>query len=84
MKADFEKGKKICSNCRKELPIEMFGVDKSRSDNLCCYCKQCEKERNKQSRDNNKDSIKSYRDKKYNTFGRTGKRWNMEGVNNDY
>lgn len=69
MKADFEKGTKICSRCKKELPIEMFSENKATSDNLCCYCKQCDKERNKQCR----DSRKEYRDKKYNTFGRTGR-----------
>lgn len=25
MKADFEKGTKVCSRCRKELPLNMFG-----------------------------------------------------------
>lgn len=24
MKADFEKGTKVCSRCRKELPLNMF------------------------------------------------------------
>lgn len=28
MKADFEKGTKICSRCRKELPLDMFGKKK--------------------------------------------------------
>lgn len=55
MKADFEKGTKICSRCKKELPIEMFSENGAKSDNLCCYCKQCEKERNKQYRDNRKN-----------------------------
>lgn len=43
MKADFEKGTKVCSKCKKELPIEMFGKDNSRSDKLCMCCKNCRK-----------------------------------------
>lgn len=40
MKADFEKGTKVCSRCRKELPLNMFSKDKGRSDGLDCYCKK--------------------------------------------
>lgn len=29
MRADFEKGTKVCSKCKRELPIEMFGKDKT-------------------------------------------------------
>nr|DAS64970.1 MAG TPA: Meiotic chromosome segregation protein [Caudoviricetes sp.] len=43
MKADFEKGTKVCSKCKKELPIEMFHKDKSKSDGLHHYCKECQK-----------------------------------------
>lgn len=41
MKADFEKGTKVCSKCKRELPIEMFGKDLSRIDRLNCNCKKC-------------------------------------------
>lgn len=41
MKADFEKGTKVCSRCRRELPISEFCKDKSRKDGLYCYCKKC-------------------------------------------
>ena len=43
MKADFEKGTKVCSKCKRELPIEMFGKRKSESDGLQYYCKECKK-----------------------------------------
>lgn len=39
MKADFEKGTKICSKCKRELSIEMFNKDNSRSDKLSMCCK---------------------------------------------
>lgn len=47
MKADFEKGTKICSRCRKELPLNMFGKHKSKSDGLNVYCKECSNIRQK-------------------------------------
>ena len=41
MKADFEKGTKVCSKCRAELPLSEFYKDGGRSDGLYCYCKRC-------------------------------------------
>lgn len=41
MKADFEKGVKICSKCKKELPISEFSKNKATKDRLNCYCKKC-------------------------------------------
>lgn len=46
MKADFEKGTKVCGKCKRELPIEMFYKDVSRVDgirkcNLCICEKEC-------------------------------------------
>lgn len=45
MKADFEKGTKVCSRCKKELPIEMFYKDRSRVDSLHPVCKYCSMKR---------------------------------------
>lgn len=42
MKADFEKGTKVCSKCKKELPISEFGKNKATKDGLICSCKKCE------------------------------------------
>lgn len=41
MKADFQKGTKVCSCCRQELPISEFYKKKSQPDGLNCYCKKC-------------------------------------------
>ena len=41
MKANLEKGTKICSKCKRELPIEMFQRDKSKSDGFNTQCKEC-------------------------------------------
>lgn len=41
MKADFSKGTKICSKCKRELPLEMFQKNCSASDGLTCRCKDC-------------------------------------------
>lgn len=61
MKADFEKGTKVCSKCKKELPIEMFYKDKYRVDGLSCICKNCSKIKGKQYRNKNKNRLKAYR-----------------------
>ena len=45
MKADFEKGTKVCSKCKKELPISEFGKNKATKDGLICSCKKCESRR---------------------------------------
>lgn len=44
MKANFEKGTKVCSKCKRELPIEMFHKDKCKLDGFHIYCKYCIKE----------------------------------------
>lgn len=57
MKANFDKGTKICSKCKRELPIENFQKNSYSSDGFTCRCKEClshknmtdeEKERRKQ------------------------------------
>lgn len=56
MKADFEKGTKVCSKCKRELPISEFCKDKSRVDGLQNYCKGC----NKKYYEDNKENIIAY------------------------
>ena len=60
MKADFEKGTKVCSRCKRELPISEFYKNKSNPDGLGYYCKRCVSE--------------TWSKKQYgvNTFGRDG------------
>lgn len=44
MKADFEKGTKICCRCKEELPVTMYNKDpQKKSDGLAPYCKKCRK-----------------------------------------
>lgn len=76
MKADFEKGTKICSRCRKELPLNMFGKNKSEDDELSTYCKEC---RNAKRRIQYRKDIeysrkrgRDFGDKRVNTFQRKG------------
>lgn len=45
MKADFEKGTKVCCSCKKELPLDMFYKDKSSNDGLSYRCQNCMKKR---------------------------------------
>lgn len=41
MKVDLKKKKKVCSKCKRELPIEKFGKNKNATDGLQWYCKEC-------------------------------------------
>ena len=41
MKADFKTGLKICSRCKRELPLSCFSKSKGRSDGLEHNCKEC-------------------------------------------
>ena len=59
MKADFEKGTKVCSKCRRELPISEFCKDKNRKDGLNIYCRQCASERRLEYYKNNKEHVKT-------------------------
>ena len=43
MKANFETGLKICSSCKRELPIENYNKCKTTNDGLCYKCRECEK-----------------------------------------
>lgn len=88
MKADFEKGTKVCSKCRRELPVNEFNKDKSKKDGLDAYCRKCKTERDKEYYDKTekrREAIKEKRDKTHNTFGRVGcKRGNTGIVKRDY
>lgn len=88
MKADFEKGTKVCSCCKKELPVSEFYKNKSNSDELNCWCKQCSSEKYKKyyKTEKGKRVVKHSMDKNYNTFGRTGqkKKGNHTMLKRDY
>jgi len=32
---------KVCNDCKQELPLDRFSKNKSRSDELNTYCKEC-------------------------------------------
>lgn len=89
MKADFEKGTKVCSRCRKELPLNMFNKDKRKNDELNIYCKECSRtfyrkwyrKDIEQSRERGKNNC----DKRTNTFQRKGRvRGNSGMLKRDY
>ena len=48
---------KICKCCNLEKPSSSFIKDKTRSDGLYVYCKECNKERRRVFRENNKEKI---------------------------
>lgn len=66
-KADLNKGLKICSCCKKELPLSAFCKNNSTSDKLNVYCRVCENEK-KSKRLREEPSLylkKQFYDRKY-------------------
>lgn len=89
MKANFEKGIKICSRCKRKLPIEMFCKNKNRSDRLNIYCKECSKIKHKQWYNSDiehaRERARNNNDKSRNTFQRKGvARGNRGMLKRDY
>lgn len=64
MKADFEKGTKVCSRCRRELPVNEFNKDKSKKDGLDAYCRKCKTERDKEYYDKTEKRREAIKEKK--------------------
>lgn len=82
MKADFEKGTKVCSRCGRELPISEFCKDKRRKDGIYVYCKQCVSKYHKKyyRTEKGRETVKRNNDKNCNTFGRVGHRRGNNGI----
>lgn len=76
MKADFEKGTKVCSKCRKELPLNMFCKNKNKSDGLNIYCKECfsiiQRKQYRKDIEKSREKSRNRDDKRENTFQRKG------------
>lgn len=51
---------KICSKCKKELPLEKFSKNKCQKDGLCNQCKDCIKENYISDREKNRSKEKEY------------------------
>ena len=85
MKADFEKGTKICSRCKKELSVGMFTIDNSANDGLVAYCKKCCCELRKQYYEKNRRKMIEYHVNRQSTFCRKGhERGNSGFFKRDY
>lgn len=84
MKADFEKGTKICSRCRKELPINCFHKNKSTNDGLHTYCVECIRDKWKQYYNSNiehsREKRRNNNDKWTNTFQKKGRPRGCSGM----
>ena len=49
---------KICSTCRQDLPLEMFGKHRSEKDGLYSCCRKCKAAGDKRYCENNKEKCK--------------------------
>ena len=63
----FKNGIRICSKCKKELPLDMFTKDSTKKYGLSALCKECQREQRKQRKpkidqwlEENKEYIKEY------------------------
>ena len=52
---------KVCSKCKRELPLDCFAVDKRGKDGLCHQCKDCRKEYFKNHYKCAKQTVESYK-----------------------
>ena len=89
MKADFEKGTKVCSKCKRELPISEFGKNKYEKDGLQSCCKVCKKQIQRiyyeRTREVQLENKRKRKNKISNTFGRVGyKRGEHNSIKRDY
>jgi|GEM_PF-4422490 len=48
---------KVCSKCKVDKLVELFGKDKSRKNGLANYCKDCGNKKNSEYYKNNKEKI---------------------------
>ena len=48
---------KTCSLCKSDKPLDQFGKHSKEVDGLCCWCKQCKKNKDKLYYEANKMSI---------------------------
>lgn len=54
----FQQGIKVCSHCKRELPVDMFHKDSTTKDKLASFCKDCRREQEL----NRKDKSQKWRD----------------------
>ena len=69
---------KICSDCKKELDLELFPFDKSR-DRYLSVCKTCTVIRTKKYREKNKDKWKQYDKTHHKKYKETLIEWKSQG-----
>ena len=75
MKANFETGLKICSTCKRELPLSMFRKRASSSDGLMYQCKDCKDKIDNFYRKSEKGKIAAEKDRR---------RRRVLGIENEY
>lgn len=66
---------KQCKGCEENKPLEQYGKDAKQSDGKYPYCKDCQRQRNRDYYHANKEALNKYqRDWRLNNPGRSAKR----------
>lgn len=81
----FKNGIRVCSKCKRELPLDMFTKDSTKKYGLSAFCKDCQKEQRKQRKpkidewfENNKDKVREQRKEHYKEHAEEKKAYNNE------
>lgn len=77
---------KVCTRCKRELPLSEFYKDKHTKDGYLCWCKACSKEYQKARYNGSEEVRKKYAkySRERSTFGRERKRGNCGICVRDY
>ena len=86
----FKDGLKVCSHCKKVLPLEMFNKNKTSKDGYCGICKDCNKSYSNKYYEENKEELhikaKKYREEHKEYIKDYSKKYREEhpNINKDY
>ncbi len=58
----FQQGIKVCSHCKRELPVGMFYKDSGTKDKLASFCKDCKREQEINRKDKRQQWIEEHRE----------------------
>lgn len=70
--------KKVCTKCKRGLPLDNFHKNKNSKDGLCCWCKDCTKASYEKNREKRLQYQKDYKKSDEERFREQQKRWKSQ------